>query len=89
VHVNAEGEFYLNHKPEIGRKIKVTEIAPQAEIMERFGAVFRVKAAFLDPAPDMKFGMLGLAHISADTAPLLYAATRKFRARIGEWLLYW
>lgn len=82
-----KGEVFLNYEPKTPRNFVVRSIAPMSETSERTGAVFRVKAAFVNPPADSRPGMQGVAHIDTGTAGLWFVVTRRIATKINELLL--
>ncbi len=82
-----KGEVFLNYDPKIARHFVVKSISPMSETLEKSGAVFRVKAAFVDPPVESRPGMQGVAHIDAGRAGLWFVVTRRIATKINEILL--
>jgi hypothetical protein len=51
--------------------------------------ILRRKLALLQKAPELKPGMLGIAHIDGTKASLWFVVTRRIKTRISELLLWW
>jgi len=89
VQENQNGEAFFNFEPYRSYPIRVKSISPISETLERVGNVYRVRATLLRKAPELKPGMLGIAHIDTKKASLWFVATRRIKTRIGEILLSW
>jgi multidrug efflux pump subunit AcrA (membrane-fusion protein) len=89
VQENQSGEAFFNFEPDRSYPIKVKSIAPISETLEHVGSVYRVRAALLRKAPELKPGMLGIAHIDTKKASLWFVVSRRIKTRIGEILLSW
>jgi hypothetical protein len=57
------GSVFLNNDPMAGHALKVEEISPAAETVQRLGNVCRVRARFVDKPPDLRIGMKGVGKI--------------------------
>lgn len=82
-----KGEVFLNYEPKVGRRLVVKSVSPISETSEKTGAVFKVKAAFVDQPAESRPGMQGVAHINAGRAGLWFVATRRIAVKINEILL--
>ncbi len=83
------GEAFFNFQPDRPFPVKVKRISPASESLERMGNVYRVRVALLQKTPELKPGMLGIAHIDTIRASLWFVATRRIKTRISEFLLWW
>jgi len=83
------GEAFFNFQPDRPYPLKIKRISPASESLERMGNVYRVRAALLQKAPELKPGMLGIAHIDTIKASLWFVVTRRIKTRISELLLWW
>jgi multidrug resistance efflux pump len=75
---------YLNSNPSLGYKLKITEIAPRAEALPRFGNVFRARAAFAHSPISAMVGMKGIGKIDTGRASLWSMISRKLVTRWNE-----
>ncbi len=82
------GEVFFNYQPNRSYTLKVKDISPKSEALERMGAVYRVKADFITPPPNLKPGMQGIAHIDTKKASLWFVLTRRMQVKIKEMLLF-
>ncbi|AFM23792.1 efflux RND transporter periplasmic adaptor subunit [Desulfomonile tiedjei] len=85
---NQRGSVYFNYRPDQPYAIKVQNIAPKSETVERIGAVFRVRAELMDRPPDVKPGMLGIAHIDTKNESLWFILTRRIKTKLNEIMLF-
>jgi multidrug resistance efflux pump len=89
VQENQSGEAFFNFEPDRPYPIKVKSISPMAETLERVGNVYRVRVTLLRKAPELKPGMLGIAHIDTKKTSLWFVVTRRIKTKLGEILLSW
>jgi multidrug resistance efflux pump len=75
---------YLNSNPSQGYKLKITEIAPRAEALPRFGNVFRARATFAHAPATTMVGMKGIGKINTGSASLWSMISRKLITRWNE-----
>ncbi len=75
---------YLNSNPSRGYKLKITEIAPRAEALPRFGNVFRARATFAHAPVTTMVGMKGIGKINTGSASLWSMISRKLITRWNE-----
>ena len=61
---------YLNSDPARGFGSKVEHIAPDAEVHQRLGNVYRVRAPFPGQAANIRVGMKGIGKIAVAKMPL-------------------
>jgi multidrug resistance efflux pump len=78
------GRVFFNFKPAEGYVVAVENVAPKFEATHREGNAFRVKAKFHGRPPDIKPGMLGIAHIDAGEGSLWFVLTRRLVMRFRE-----
>ena len=89
VQENQSGEAFFNFEPDRSYPIKVRSISPISETLEHVGSVYRVRAELSRKSPELKPGMLGIAHIDTKKASLWFVVSRRIKTRIGEVLLSW
>ena len=89
VQENQKGEAFFNFEPDRPYPVRVKSISPMAEALERVGNVYRVRVTLLRKAPELKPGMLGIAHIDTRKASLWFVVSRRIKTKIGEILLSW
>ncbi len=85
---NQGGEVFLNYDPRRAYHVTIDEIPPIAEVVEREGNVYRVRAKFSHPSSVLKPGMKGLAQVNVSYSSLWFALTRRIRTKINQWTLY-
>ncbi|MEW6351524.1 MAG: efflux RND transporter periplasmic adaptor subunit [Thermodesulfobacteriota bacterium] len=79
--------IFFNFSPEQGHPLVVKSIPPKFEATAREGNAFRVKAEFVGPRPEVKPGMLGVAHVDAGDGSLWFVLTRRIVTRLREMTL--
>jgi multidrug efflux pump subunit AcrA (membrane-fusion protein) len=83
------GDVYFNFRPTAAHAFQVETISPISETVERSGAVFRVRAKFLQAPPGIKPGMQGVAQIYTQDVSLFFMLTRRLRTKLNElWLVF-
>lgn len=75
---------YLNSDPASGYQLQVKEIAPKAEVLPRFGNVFRARADFKDAPASTMVGMKGIGKISTGSASIWSMVSRRLLARWNQ-----
>jgi multidrug resistance efflux pump len=75
---------YLNSNPSRGYRLQITEVAPRAEALPRFGNVFRARATFAHPPVTTMVGMKGIGKINTGSASLWSMISRKLFTRWNE-----
>ncbi len=76
--------IFFNFSPEQGHPLVVKTIPPKFEATAREGNAFRVKADFVGSRPEVKPGMMGIAHIDAGEGSLWFVLTRRIATRLRE-----
>ncbi|AFM26301.1 efflux RND transporter periplasmic adaptor subunit [Desulfomonile tiedjei] len=79
---------YLNNEPLKGYKLKVAEIAPASEAVERLGNIYRVKAPFPDAEAFAKVGLKGVGKIETRDANLWFIITTRILKHWNKLMLY-
>ncbi len=79
--------IFFNFSPEQGHPLLVKSVPPKFEATAREGNAFRVKAEFVGSRPQVKPGMLGVAHIDAGEGSLWFVLTRRLVTRFREMTL--
>ncbi len=82
-----KGRIFFNFRPDEGYGLVVQSIAPRFEVTHKEGNAFRVKAKFEGRSPQVKPGMLGIAHIDAGEGSLWFVLTRRIVTKFKELLL--
>ncbi len=84
-----QGELNLNNQPTKAYLIQVQEVAPRAEVIQRLGNVYRVKAAFVGhEPPPLKVGMKGVGTIYTEKTSLYSIVTQRLYAKWNQFVLY-
>lgn len=81
-------DFYLSGNPRKSYTLTVKDIAPAAEVIPRLGSVFRIKAPFVDPPPNVMVGMKGVGKIVAKDSTLAAIIADRLLTRWQRLTLY-
>lgn len=79
---------FLAGNPRLGYQLTVQEINPLAEVTQRLGNVYRVRAPFPDAPPATMVGMKGVGKIHVRTSNLWSIASDRVLSRWQRWVLY-
>jgi multidrug resistance efflux pump len=88
VKVNQPVYVYLNSEPANALPLKVSEIAPAAEVRPRLGSVYRVKAPLAGCPPSVRVGMKGIGKIDTGSASLWHIVTSQIHTRWNQFALH-
>jgi len=88
VKLGQEAAIYLSSDPRNGYPLKVKEVAPRADVLQRLGNVYRVRAEFTDPAQSLKVGMKGVGKIYTENTNLYSIVVQRLVARWNQFALF-
>jgi hypothetical protein len=88
VKLGQEAEMYLNSDPRKGYPLSVKEVAPRADVVQRLGNVYRVRADFSGSAQTLKVGMKGVGKIHTETTNLYSIVAQRLAARWNQFALF-
>jgi len=88
VKLGQEAEMYLNSDPRKGYPLSVKEVAPRADVVQRLGNVYRVRADFKGAAQTLKVGMKGVGKIQTETTNLYSIVAQRLAARWNQFALF-
>jgi multidrug resistance efflux pump len=88
VKLGQEAELYLNSDPRKGYPLSVKEVAPRADVLQRLGNVYRVRADFTGSAQTLKVGMKGVGKIETETTNLYSIVAQRLTARWNQFALF-
>jgi hypothetical protein len=66
----------------------VKEVAPRADVVQRLGNVYRVRADFTGSAQTLKVGMKGVGKIHTETTNLYSIVAERLAARWNQFALF-
>jgi multidrug resistance efflux pump len=88
VAVGQEARVYLNGEPSKGYRVRLEEVSPCAEVRQRQGTLYRVKAPFLNGPDSLRVGMKGTGKIYTGNSSLWHVVTDRLHTRWNQLLLH-
>ncbi|MBI5572476.1 MAG: efflux RND transporter periplasmic adaptor subunit [Desulfomonile tiedjei] len=88
IQTGQNGSLYLNSEPGQACPIVVQEVAPRAEVLQRLGNVYRVRATIEgDGVPGLKVGMKGIGRIYTKDTNIYSAIGHRLKPRWNQFSL--
>ncbi len=87
VRIGQKLKVFLNSSPSVMHELIVSEVAPIAEVLPRLGAVYRVRAPFVNAPKDIKLGMKGFGKIVCSDSSLASVVKQRMLTRWNQWIL--
>ncbi len=83
-----EADIFFNSDPSRRYRLKVSAIAPKAEVLPRHGNVYRVELPFPDPPSGTMVGMKGIGKIHVEDLPAREILSQRLLTRWNQLSLY-